>query len=371
MTRPAEDSGRPARMPVPPVLTDLTGWGWRLLLLGFLAYLLLRIALDLYLVSVSVAAALLVTALLSPLAHGLRRRGVPRALATAVTVILALTVLGAALVWVVARAVGQAPVLITQLQQSIQDLPISNELLQQVRNQVADYLQTQSGSLASGVLTGVQTLGKLLTGAILTLLLTVILLADGDRMWSWLVTRLPERAQPRLAQAGHPAWARLAGWIRGTFLIATFHGVVVGATLWLLGTPLVAPLAVLVFIGSFIPLFGALIFGGISVLVTLATQGLAAAIVLLAVLIVANQIEAHVLQPFLVGRYVRLHPFVVAVVITSGTLVAGLAGALLAVPLTAAVYAALTSGAQPVHPRVRRTWGRRVSARAAGAGRSE
>jgi predicted PurR-regulated permease PerM len=114
--------------------------------------------------------------------------------------------------------------------------------------------------------------------------------------------------------------------------------------------PLVAPLTVLVFLGSFIPLVGAIVAGSLATLVTFASQGTTAAIVFVVVLLIDNQIEAHVLQPFLVGRYVRLHPFVVAIVITAGALLGGLPGALLAVPFTAAMYAALTHLPDPQPP---------------------
>jgi predicted PurR-regulated permease PerM len=145
-----------------------------------------------------------------------------------------------------------------------------------------------------------------------------------------------------MQRAGVPAWERLSGWIRGTLVIAVFHSAVVAVTLVVLRVPLVAPLTVLVFLGSFIPLVGAVAAGGLAALVTFASQGMTSAIVLVVVLVIDNQVEAHVLQPFLVGRYVRLHPFVVAIVITAGALLGGLAGALLAVPFTAALYAALS-----------------------------
>jgi putative heme transporter len=346
---PLERRG-PARMPVPPLLADLAGWGWRLLLISVIAWLLLRVAQQLYLVSLPTAAALLMTALLSPLVSVLRRRGVPRGLATAVTVLGMLAAVIGVLTWVVQRAVAEAPKLSTELTAAVQKLPISNATLLSLRGQVVDYLQSDSGSLASGVITGLQTGAEVLTGLLLTLLLTIILLADGDRMWVWLVARLPEAARPRVQRAGAPAWDRLSGWIRGTFVIAAFHAVVVATTLVVLGVPLVAPLSVLVFLGSFIPLVGAIVAGSLATLVTFASEGTTAAIVFVVVLLVDNQIEAHVLQPFLVGRYVRLHPFVVAIVITAGALLGGLAGALLAVPFTASLYAALSYLPDPQPP---------------------
>jgi putative heme transporter len=350
-----QPTGRgPARMPVPPLLVDLAGWGWRLLLLGVVGVLLLRVAQELYLVSLPVAASLLLTALLSPLVSALRRRGVPRGAATAVAVVGMLGVLVLLLTWVVRRAVAEFPSLAGRTQQAVEELPISNDNLVRLRNQVVASIQSGRGTLAQGVLTGVQTAVEAVTGILLTLLLTVILLADGDRMWAWLVARLPPAARPRAQRAATPAWARLSGWVRGTIVIATFHALVVAATLLVLHVPLVAPLAVIVFLGSFIPLVGAILSGAVAGLVTFATQGLTPLIVLVVVLVIDNQIEAHVLQPFLVGRYVRLHPFVVALVITAGALLAGLAGALLAVPLTAALYAALTNLPDPPRARARR-----------------
>src|SRR5690348_5534735 len=337
-------------MPVPPLLTDLAGWGWRLLLLSVIAWLLLRVAQQLYLVSLPTAAALLMTALLFPVVAVLRRHGVPRGLATAVTVLGMLAAVVGVLTWVVQRAVAEAPRLSTELTAAVQKLPISNATLLRLRGQVVDYLQSGSGSLAGGVITGLQAGAEVLTGLLLTLLLTIILLADGDRMWGWLVARLPEVARPRVQRAGAPAWDRLSGWIRGTVIIAAFHTVVVATTLAVLGVPLVAPLSVLVFLGSFIPLVGAIVAGSLATLVTFASQGTTAAIVFVVVLLIDNQVEAHVLQPFLVGRYVRLHPFVVAIVITAGAVLGGLAGALLAVPFTAAAYAALSHLPDPPPP---------------------
>lgn len=340
----------PARMPVPPLLADLAGWGWRLLLLSVISWLFLRVAQQLYLVSLPVAASLLMTALLLPAVAGLRRMGLPRALATGVTVLGMLAAVVGLLVWVVERAIAEAPTLSIELSSAVQRLPVSNATLERLRAQFVDYLQSGSGSLAGGVLTGLQTGAEVLTGVLLTLLLTIILLADGEGMWSWLVARLPEGARPRVERAGLPAWERLSGWMRGTVLIAAFHSAVVSVSLVVLGVPLVAPLTVLVFLGSFIPLVGAIVAGSLATLVTFAAQGTTAAIVFVVVLLIDNQVEAHVLQPFLVGRYVRLHPFVVAVVITAGALLGGLAGALLAVPFTAALYAALTNLPDPLPP---------------------
>lgn len=347
-SRPRPVAGRargnehhPAGLPVPQLLSDLAGWTWRLLLLFAAAVLALWVARTLSLVSLPIAAALLLTALLSPVV-GVLRRFVHRAVAVAATVVLALGVVGGLMTWAVHRAISQWPALYTQVQSTVAGLHISNKTLESLRTQAVSALADNRAQLTTEAFNGLATAAVLLTGVVLTVLLMIILLADGDRMWRWLVDRLPAGGRVRADAAGRAAWERLSGWIRGTFVVAAFHGVVIGVSLALLSVPLIMPLAVMVFFGSFIPLFGAVIFGGLAVLLTLATQGLVAGLVLLGVLLVGNQIEAHVLQPFLVGRYVRLHPFVVAVVITAGGLLWGVAGALLAIPATAAGYAAAT-----------------------------
>ncbi len=336
---PAADRQR--GLPVPPLLRDLTGWVWRIFLLVGAVVLLLWVARSLYLVSLPVSTALILTALLSPVVSVLRRF-LPRPLAVLITVVVVLGAVGGLMTWVVRRAVVEWPALYDQIQTTIADLPLGNASLLSLRQQALSVLAKNRATLTAEAFTGLTAVAQVLTGVLLTLLLTVILLADGDRMWWWLVDRLPVRGRARAQAAGWPAWQRLAGWIRGTFVIAAFHSVVTGISLWLLGVPLVVPLAVLIFFGSFIPLVGSLLIGGLAVLVTLATNGLTAGLVLSGILLIDSQIEAHLLQPFLVGRYVKLHPFVVAVVITAGGLLWGIAGVLLAVPLTAAGYAAAT-----------------------------
>jgi predicted PurR-regulated permease PerM len=304
-------------------------------------WLLLRIVETFGLVFLPLVAALLLVALLSPVTGWLSRHRIPRVVATVFTVVLSLVLLGATITWVVQQVVDEAPTLVEQLSRTVARLHLRNDTLTSLQGHVVQELESHRDTLARGALTGLATGAEVLTGAVLTLLFTLILLADGRRMWRWIVGGLPHRARRQVDEAAERAFGRLSGWIRGTILIAAFHTVVVAVTLLLLGVPLAAPLAVLVFFGSFVPLLGVLLAGGIAVLVTFATAGPTGAIVLVVVLFVTDQIEAHVLQPFLVGRYVRLHPFVVAVVITVGGVLDGLPGALVAVPVTAAAYAAI------------------------------
>jgi predicted PurR-regulated permease PerM len=239
------------------------------------------------------------------------------------------------------QLVNQAETVLGRLQDRISTLPGIGAGGGSLVQKLSSYVQAHSGSIVSGAFTAGTYAVEFVTGLVLTFFLTLFLLMDGDRMWAWLVRLLPRRAQPATNGAGYAAFRVLSGWITGTAIIAVIHGVVIGVTLWLLGTPLVVVLAVLVFIGSFIPIIGAFVFGGLAVLVTLVTQGLVAAAILLGVLLVENLLEGHVYQPLIMGRTVRLHPVAILLGLAVGGLLAGIMGAVIAIPLIGALHAAV------------------------------
>ncbi|HWB67608.1 MAG TPA: AI-2E family transporter [Mycobacteriales bacterium] len=334
-------------LPVPPLLRDLAGWTWRLLILALGGFLVVELLDRLYFLVLPFFGALFATSLAWPVVVFLRRKGVPRALATWLTVLLALVVFGGIAVFVIDRAVSQYSDLVDQVSATVTkfqhfltvDLHIKSSSTSSIEKTITTYLNQHKSSIASGTLSGIRTVGEGLAALVLWFFMTFFLLYDGENIWNWLKGLFPQTAHHRVHRAGEHAWARLAGFVRGTFIIALFHGVVAGVTLAILGVPLATPLAVLVFFGSFLPIVGSILFGGLAVAITLVTQGWVFAIILVAVLLVDNQIEAHVLQPFLVGRYVRLHPLAVAVAIAGGTLLEGIYGAILAVPFLAVAYA--------------------------------
>lgn len=360
---PERTPSRRGGLPVPLVLVDAAGWVWRLALVAAAAYGLVWLAAQLYLVTLPFIAALLVTALVRPVAVWLRARGLGRAPATWVTFVVGFAVLAALGYFIVIRIRSQYQDLATQVNQVADAgrtvlqhrFGVSPDQIDQLKSRAIQLLRSHTGPLASGVLTGLGLLGSVATGFVLTLFIGFFLLYDGEGIWSWLVGLFPAGAHSRVRAAGREAWSRLSGYVRGTFLVGCFHGVVVAITLTALGSPLIAPLAILVFIGSFLPIIGALVFGGLSVLVVLLTKGLVAGLILLGVLVAANQIEAHLLQPFLVGRYVRLHPLAVLLLITAGGLFGGIIGAILAIPLASVAYGGATvlaadPGLRPVEP---------------------
>jgi predicted PurR-regulated permease PerM len=192
------------------------------------------------------------------------------------------------------------------------------------------------------VVAATSTAGHLLAGLLITLFATIFFTYDGRGIWRWLVSLFPEPARDRVHGSGERAWTVLTAYVRGTFVIALTDAMGIALVAWILGLPLVLPLAVLVFIGAFIPIVGAAISGIAAVAVALVDQGPVHALLMLAGVVAVQQIEGHILQPFLMGRLVRVHPLAVVVVIAIGAEVAGIFGALIAVPLTAIINAVST-----------------------------
>jgi predicted PurR-regulated permease PerM len=320
-----------------------------LLILGFAAYFLVWVLTTITIVVVAFVIGTLFCALLRPFALVLRRRGVGPAAATWITILLFWGLLAALFFGVGQRAAADAPKLVDDTAATVKDLQnalingplhVPANRVNDISKPVTDYLNHHRSALTSGVLTGALVVTEVVTGAILAFFIGFFLMYDGERIFRWAIGFAPARHRPRLRAAGSGAWAALSGYVRGTLIVALFHGVVIGVTLTIMRVPLALPLAVLVAFGSFIPLVGAVVFGGLAVLVTLVTHGWVLAVVLVGVLVAENQAEAHLLQPFVVGRYVHLHPLAIALVLATGTIFGGLWGALFAVPFTAAGWAA-------------------------------
>ncbi|HET8590274.1 MAG TPA: AI-2E family transporter [Nakamurella sp.] len=346
----------PETLAVPRPLAIAAAWSWRLLVVGALAYLVVTFLAGIPVVSVPIFLALLLSALLHRPA-ALLRRVLPDWLAALTVLIGAAVVIGGIGYFVTFRVQSNAATLADQAQHVVDQLRRLAEHIPGVGGgsgdllgTIQDWVKSHSATLVSGALAAGRVLAELVTGLVLTVFLTLFFLMDGEREWQWVVRLLPARARPVVNGAGHRAFSVLSGWIWGTAIIAVIHAVVIGVTLWLLGTPLVIVLAVLVFIGSFIPIIGAFVFGGLSVLVTLVAVGLWPAVILLGVLLAENLLEGHVYQPLIMGRTVRLHPVIILVALTVGGVLAGIMGAIAAIPVAAAVSAAVkyASGAEDI-----------------------
>jgi predicted PurR-regulated permease PerM len=203
------------------------------------------------------------------------------------------------------------------------------------------FLKQHQSAVAGTVLSGGKIFLEVLAGLVLTLFVTFFLLKDGERIWAWLTEFLGHGARTRARGAGAAAWLALTSYVRGTVAVAAIHAVVIGSALWVLGVPLLVPLVILVFLAAFVPLVGILVAGTIAVAVTLGTRGWVAALILVAVFILENQLESHLLQPLVVGRMVRFHPLAIILVLAVGGVVGGIAGAVVAVPIAAVLFRAM------------------------------
>lgn len=179
------------------------------------------------------------------------------------------------------------------------------------------------------------TVTGVLTGTVIALFCTFFFLLDGRAIWTWVVGLLPRQARQQVHQAGRRGLVTLAAYTRTQILVAAVDATGIGVGAAILGLPLALPLGILVFVGSFIPFVGALVTGAIAVLVALVVKGWVTAVIMLVIVLAVQQIEGNVLQPFLMGHAVALHPVAVLLVVTGGTMYAGIVGALFAVPVAA------------------------------------
>jgi len=335
---------------VPGWLRIGAAWSWRLVLLAALLYVAGRVASLLYLVIVPCAAALLLTALLQPLAARLRRRGLGSLAATWCTLLLAFILIGGAVWLVTTRVEAEYPALVsqvkhttTQLQSWLAGRPfnIKTGNLAKLSDNLVNYLSKHQSVLEGAALTGGRILIELLGGLVLCFFISFFLIKDGDRIWDWFTSGLAAERSRRANVAGHAAWQAVVYYVRGTVAVAAIQATVIGITLATMNAPLVAPLALIMFLAAFIPLAGVLIAGTLAILIVLAAKGLIAALIVLGVMVLMNQIEGHLLQPQVVGKMVRLHPLAVILVLAVAGVVAGIAGAVVAVPITAAITSAV------------------------------
>jgi len=344
--RAATVSRLPREPPVPAWLARAAAWSWRLLLVGLLIYVVFRVASALQLVILPCIAALLLTALLHPLAELLRRRGLSSLAATWATVLAAIVVLAGLGVLAVTRVTADYPRLQTEVrhtahevQTSLAGAPfhISSARLQQFTNDIVHFLSDHKTLIAGTVVTGGRIALELVTGLILTVFIMFFLLKDGERIWRWLMKEVPAEPRRRADAAGTAAWGVLVNYMRGTTAVAAIHALFIGVALAVLGVPLLVPLIILVFIAAYLPLVGIFVAGTVVILVTLGTKGWIAAVIMIGVFILEGQIEGHLLQPLLIGRLVRLHPLAIILVLAVGGVIGGIAGAIVAVPAAAAI----------------------------------
>lgn len=334
----------------PYVLRFAAAWSWRLLLVVALVWVFLQVFSMLSVVLVPVIIGLLLAAFASPVADRLQGWGLPRSVATLLTILAGFAVI-AALVTLVAQQFSsgfgdlrsQFDDSTVKLEKYLADLGLSRQQLTDFFDRVREGVSSStSGNLGGTVAGAATTAGHLLAGLFIVLFSTIFFTYDGRGIWRWFVGLFPAPAQGRVHGSGERAWAVLTAYVRATAVIAATDALGIALVAWLLGLPLVVPLGVLVFLGAFIPVVGATISGIAAVAVALVSQGPVQALIMLGGVVAVQQLEGHVLQPFLMGRLVRVHPLGIVVVIAIGSFAAGIFGALIAVPLTAIVNVVAT-----------------------------
>ncbi|WP_326741642.1 AI-2E family transporter [Streptomyces sp. NBC_01768] len=318
--------------------------GWRLLVLAGTLWVLMRVISAVQLVVLAFVAALLVTAMLQPTVARLRGYGLPRGLATAVTAVLGFVIMGLVGWFVVWQVMDNIDTLSDKVRDGIEELKrwlldspfhVTEQQINDIAKNLSDTIGTNTEQITSAGLEGVTVMVEVLTGILLAMFSTLFLLYDGRRIWHWVLKLVPAQARPGVAGAGPRAWRTLTAYVRGTVIVALIDAIFIGLGIFFLDVPMAVPLAVFIFLFAFIPLVGAVISGALAVVVALVTEGVFTALMVLAVVLAVQQIEGHVLQPFILGRAVRVHPLAVVLSVAAGGMIAGIGGAVVAVPLVA------------------------------------
>jgi predicted PurR-regulated permease PerM len=319
-------------------------WSWRLIVIILAVSMLLWALARLRQVVIPLAIAMLLSALLYPAVMALRRRGINQTLATAIVLLGGVLIVAGTLTLVVTQFVNNYTTLATRVQGGIGKIQdwlkggvfhLSDEQLNSLLSQAQTWLSTHQSSITSSALATATTAVDVVVSAFLVLFTTFFFLRDGDKIWRFLVNLLPRQARAPIGGAGQQSWYTLVAYVRATVLVAFIDALGIGIGLVAARVELAFALAALVFLGAFIPIIGAALSGAVAVLVTLVTRGPVTALIVLGIVIGVQQLESHVLQPLIMGHAVAIHPLAVIVSIATGLVVAGIIGALVAVPLVA------------------------------------
>lgn len=316
-----------------------------------IAVLLLAVALvyaliNLKVVVIPVIIALILASALHPLIAFMRKRGVPSIVATWVALVLAIVVIGGVITLIVFAVQNQWSSLVksaedgvNQVQNWLQttNLPIDQAHLQDLQKTATDFLT--SSQFGSGALAGVTVVGEIATAVALGVVVLFFFLKDGPEMWAFLIKPLSPHNHQRFERIGSRSVSVFGGYVRGTAIVALVDAVGIGIVLSILQIPLAIPLAVIVFIGAFIPIVGATVAGILAALVALVTNGLWAAVWVVVAVVGVNQLEGNFLQPIVMGKSLKLHPLVILIALAAGTILGGIIGAILSVPIAAVAWA--------------------------------
>lgn len=329
---------------IPPRLQYVAGISWRLLAVTGLIAVFIFLVMQLKIIIIPFLVAILVTALLFPLVQWLTRKGIKRGISVAISLV-SLIVVVAGLVFLVTTQIRSAypelkdrfGVFLNEGRAVLSKEPFNVDTndLKDVTQQGLTYAQENSSTLLSGLSSAGSTAGHVGAGIFLALFSVIFLLLDGKNIWRWVTNLFPRNNRTRLLEAGNKGWRTLIGFVKSQVAVAGVDAVGIGLGALLLQVPLAIPIAVMVFLGSFIPVVGAVVTGLVAVVLALVFNGWLAALLMLGVVLLVQFAEGHILQPFLIGKAVKIHPLAIVLAVAVGTLLAGIPGALFAVPIAA------------------------------------
>lgn len=347
-----EEPTAPQREQKPPYVSNgvrlAAAWSWRGLVIAAAAGVAFWLLAKIKIIFLPVLIALLLAALLAPIAGFLIRKGWPRGLAAATAFVGMLVVVLGLLGLVGQQIYTGFSDLWHQVVQGFESIsswlshnPMgidSSDLstwMDAGLKKTTDYAESHSGMIASGAAGAAGSVGTFATGLILTLFTTFFFVYDGKHIFKWVMQLFPRAARERTSGAAERGWRSLVQYVRVQILVAAVDAVGIGIGAVALQIPLAIPLTVLVFLGSFIPIVGAVVTGIVAVVVALVSHGLLSAVIMVVVVLAVQQIEGHVLQPFVMGKAVSVHPLAVVLAVAAGAFLFGIPGALFSVPLVA------------------------------------
>ncbi|MDR6413405.1 AI-2E family transporter [Pseudarthrobacter sulfonivorans] len=297
---------------------------------------------------IPVLIALILAAAIGPFVNLLRRRGLPGAAATGVAFVALLLLLagvGTVIYFSVrsqwAELAQQASSGLDELEQFLLNgpIPIDREQLDQAREGIIQF--ATSSQVRSGAITGLSVVTEFLAGSALMVVILFFFLKDGAKIWNFFLRPFSGQREAKLRRVGSRTLEVLGGYVRGTAIVALVDAVAIGAALLIMQVPLAFPLAIIIFMTAFIPLVGATVAGILAALVALVANGPVVALIVVAVVIAVNQLEGDLLQPIVMGKSLQLHALVILMALTAGTILAGIIGAVLSVPLAAVIWAVI------------------------------
>jgi putative heme transporter len=329
-----------------PLPVEIAGqWAWRILAVVAVLVVFGLLIISLRAIVVPFMIALLLSALLQPFKAFLIRHNWPRWLAVFVALILAVAIIFGLVFVVVVQVRHGLPALEKQSIKAYANFksflaaPPFNITQSAYNKDVAAIVAAikASGALTTGGVAVAKTVGDLLTGLLLTIFATIFLVLDGATVWGWVVRLFPRRARVAVDGAGHTGWRTLTVFIRVQLVVAAFDAVLIGGGALILRLPFAIPIAIIVFLASFIPVVGAVVSGAFAVVVALIYQGPVVALIMLGIVLLTHIIEGNFLHPFITGTAVKLHPLAIVFTVAAGAFIAGIPGALFAVPVVAVV----------------------------------